>query len=249
MLEDAIAIGHAYNLTVNPILRFDVNAANGILFSNKEHNFSKIILGISPDKSLYEDFGNTIQAVTEKCKETVYLYKPIQPLNTIRNFSLVIAPKAEYEAGFKRWVNTIITLVKQTTGKIHIYCEENTQKQIQKLIALRKEQLQTHFERFEDWEDFLIIARHIHKDEALIVVISRENSISYQNEFRKLPRQLSRYYKGNSYIIIYPELYSHDDEEDDPLNTQAGLASFLDKNLKKMDETRIRIKKFFRKRN
>jgi hypothetical protein len=118
----------------------------------------------------------------------------------------------------------------------------------EKTLNLIKEVHQKHpieadFKIFEDWDDFLILSREIKSDDNLIVVLSRDKSLSYHSKMEKIPSYLKKYFHPNSFILIYP--------------MQAGVIDFDNENyinpsllepIEKLDEIGKTVARLFRKK-
>ena len=60
------------------------------------------------------------------------------------------------------------------------------------------------FYEFTDWDDFLVLAKQIKKDDMLLIVMSRKGHVSYHRAMVRIPDYLNKYFQGHNYILIYP---------------------------------------------
>jgi hypothetical protein len=61
---------------------------------------------------------------------------------------------------------------------------------------------------FTDWDDFLVLSRHIHNDDLFILVSARKGATSYIGVLENLPTKLEKYFITNSMLIVYPQQFS-----------------------------------------
>jgi hypothetical protein len=59
-----------------------------------------------------------------------------------------------------------------------------------------------------------MLTREVEANDLFVVVVSRKTSISYNPAFEKLPGQLSKYFAGNSFIVLYPDQFEEHKHED-----------------------------------
>jgi hypothetical protein len=67
-----------------------------------------------------------------------------------------------------------------------------------------KHPIACEFEEFNDWDDFLILAREFNKDDSLIIVLSRKDKPSFHQNMSKIPSYLNKNFMNTSYILIFP---------------------------------------------
>jgi len=237
----AIAASATDNL-VHELLRYDLNIVNGITSVAKEHKITDLILGLHINKGISDSFlGNLTEGILTKCNTTTLVYKPAQPFGTIKRHIIIVPENAEKEIGFPFWLIKIWNIARNSGAKLLFYANNETLKLIQEIQS--KHPIESEFEEFDDWNDFLILARNFHKDDNLIIVLSRKDRPSYHSSMSRIPSYLNNYFKETSYILIYP--------------MQAGVAetsqidlknpSFIEP-LEKLDEIGKTIAKIFKRK-
>ena len=191
--------------SVIPITRFDLNISNGIVNTIREHSITDVVIGLHRQaKEGHGFFGSVTEKIVEGTSESVFIYKPIQPINTLNRIVIVVPPNAEYEKGFSQWVNRLLNISIETAVPLIVYAGEKTSKLIDSLNQTNKTQAKVNAVSFETWEDFLIFTREVKKDDLFVIISSRKGYLSYIPEIDKLPRYLLKYFADTSYIIIYP---------------------------------------------
>ena len=105
-----------------------------------------------------------------------------------------------------------------------------------------KHPVQAEFKIFEEWDDFLILSRDLKSDDGLIIILSREKKLSYQNNMKNIPNYLNKYFSNTSFILVYPMQTGVTDEGVD-LNNPSLIEP-----MEKIDEIGKTIAKLFRRK-
>jgi Kef-type K+ transport system membrane component KefB len=243
ILNRASSIAAATDNHLKQLLRYDVNIVNGISGAVKEHKISDIILGLHDQKGISDSFlGNLTEGILTKCTATTFIFKPSQPLSTIKRHLIIIPEKAELENGFALWLLKIWNIGRNTGANLVFYGSESTLKFIKDVQI--KHPINCTYIAFNDWNDFLIISRDIKKDDNMIIVMARKDSLSYQNSMSKIPSYLNKYFIGISFILVYPIQYGINDDE---FVTKYNDASILEP-IEKLDEIGKTIARIFKRK-
>ena len=206
MMEKATKHAAATDNTIVPLTRFDINISNGIIYTMKEHNITDLIIGLHHLAKEGESFfGPVVEKILQNTRETIFIYKPVQPVNTLNRIVVTVPPNAEYEQGFLHWFHRLQTMSKQTGLALGFYANDATTKILRDLNANSPSPLTIGFNTFDNWEEFLIFSREVKADDLFIIISSRKGYLSYIPEIDKLPKYLVKYFAQNSYIILYPE--------------------------------------------
>lgn len=203
LLEKAAITASATDNHLHQLLRYDLNIVNGISSVVKEHEISDLILGLHVKQGITDSFlGNLTEGILTKCDITTLIYKPLQPLGTIKRHLIIVPQHAEKEIGFPFWLLKIWNIGRNSGAKLVFYATPETLLLIQEIHA--KHPVECEFEPFDDWEDFLILSRNFRKDDSLIIVMSRKDKLSYQDNMTKIPAYLNTYLQAFSFMLIYP---------------------------------------------
>lgn len=206
MMDKATKHAAATDSTIIPLTRFDVNISNGIIYTIKEHNITDVIIGFHHLAQEGESFfGPVVQNILQNTRETIFIYKAVQPVNTLKRIVVTVPPNAEYEQGFLHWFERVQTISKETGLTLRMYANETTIKILTDTNANNPSPLAIDFNAFDNWDDFLIFSREVKQDDLFIIVSSRKGYLSYIPQIDKLPKYLLKYFVQNSYIILYPE--------------------------------------------
>lgn len=242
LLEKAVITASATDLHINKLLRYDSNILNGISGVIKEQNITDLILGLHVKKGISESFlGKLTEGILSKCNTTTFVYKPVQPVSTIKRHIIIVPPNAEKVIGFPYWISKIWNIPGNTGSKLVFFAKDTTIKILKDIQT--KHPIDADFKIFDDWKDFLIISREIRMDDNLIIVLSRVNKPSYHENMAKIPGYLNKYFLLNSFILIYPmQIGVKDNEAIDLINPS------LVEPIEKLDEIGKNIAKLFRRK-
>ena len=242
ILKKAIVTASATDNHLTDLLRYDLNIANGITSVVKENKITDIILGLTTQKGISNNFlGNLTEGILAKTNVTTLIYKPSQPLSTIKRHLVFVPERAEREIGFPFWLLKIWNIARNTGSKIVFYCDKQT---IEIISDVRKKHpILCDFVEFNDWDNFLILSREIKDDDNLIFVMSRKDRISYHNYMIKIPTYLNKYFIKTNFILVFPVQSGGDEFSNNDLHNQTALNT-----IGKLDDIGKSILNIFRKK-
>ncbi|WP_409966645.1 Glutathione-regulated potassium-efflux system protein KefB [Mycovorax composti] len=205
MLDQAVSYAIASDTKMTPLIRYDSSISNGIVYTIKEQSITDIIIGLHKGADEKVFFGDITENILKRVYETIYIYKPAQPINTLKRMVVVIPPNAETEPGFVHWVHKLYEMAKEAGMKINFYGTDATLSAIENLIRHNNGSLQPGYNKFDQWDDFLIFTRELTANDLFIIISSRRGYSSYVPQLNKLPYYLSNYFSKHSYLILYPK--------------------------------------------
>ncbi len=211
LLEKASICASATDNILTELIRYDSNVVHGITNVVKENKATDIILGLHKEQEISGSFlGRLTEGILGKSNITAMIYHSNQPLNTIERYIVVIPKNAEKEMGFVMALLRIWNIGRNTGAKLLFYASPETMKYIEQVH--KKFSIEAGFNLFPDWEDFLIISRDMKDNDALVVLMSRKNGVSYDEVMNKLPKYLNKYFNKHNYILIYPMQFDFDEK-------------------------------------
>ncbi len=242
LLDRAVITASATDIKLNKLLRYDLNIVNGITSVIKEQKITDLVLGLHVKKGITESFlGKLTEGILSKCNTTTLVYKPVQPISTIKNHVVIVPQNAEKEIGFPFWLLKVWNISRNSGSRLVFYANENTIKVIKEIQS--KHPIDADFKIFDDWNDFLIIARDLKTDDNLIIVLSRVHKPSYHENMINIPFYLNKYFQSNSFILVYPMQIGVTDNETIDLNNPSLLEP-----IEKLDEIGKNITRLFRRK-
>ncbi|HJA14222.1 MAG TPA: cation:proton antiporter, partial [Candidatus Butyricimonas faecavium] len=178
LLNMAVSTASATDNVLQDLLRYDLNVANAIISVIKEQGITDLVLGLHQGKGVVSSFlGNMTETILGQSNVTTLIYRPIQPIATVKRHLVVVPARAEKEVGFPMWVNKIWNIIHNSGAKAVFYASEDTMVYLKGMY--KKRPIEAEFSSFDDWDDFLIMSREIKSDDTLWVVMSRRERLSY----------------------------------------------------------------------
>ena len=204
ILERAAVSAAAIDNKVNELLRYDLSIVNGITSVIKEYKITDLIIGMHEAMDENDQImGDKTERLLQTSNITTLIYRPIQPLNTIKRHLVIMPDKADREVGFNLWLVRIWNLARNTGAQVVFYGSKQSLREIQ--LIHKKHPIQAKFVEFIDWEGILSLSREIKIDDNLIFVFSRKNMVSYDPMMEKIPVYINRYFMENNITVIYPK--------------------------------------------
>jgi Kef-type K+ transport system membrane component KefB len=210
MMEAAVIHAAATESKVQVVTRVDLNVSDGIARATKELQITDVVLGWT-DKTSTTDrlfgsiFGTTLDNVLQSVWETVYVCDFHYPLSTTKKMVLILPKNTQFEIGFSHYLQKMILLAKQAGARLLVCCNEKTQEIVAAYVAQSKVSVELTFKTFENVEDFLVLSREITRNDLLVVVTARRSTLSHNPYLESIPAKLSRHFRENNVILLYPE--------------------------------------------
>lgn len=210
VLQTAVDTAAATDTRLKGLLRYDLSISNAITSVVKEREITDLVLGLHKEKDIPAAFlGNIVENVLQHSSVTTFIYKPVQPLATIKRHLIILPDRAGKEIGFIPVMNRVWNVLQNTGAKVVFYGSEDTLKAIKKLFAKRAGEIS--YVNFSDWDDFLIVFRDVKADDSMWVIFSRKEGYSYDPVMPRIPGYLNKYFQSNSFILSYPIQASMDE--------------------------------------
>ena len=127
LLEKAAVAASSIDFNLTRLIRYDSDVVNGITGVIREHKITDLILGLHQNSILTDTLlGRASANILGRCNITTFIYRPVQPLATIKRTIVVIPAGAENEIGFVHWMQKIINVIKNTGSTLVFYATKQT---------------------------------------------------------------------------------------------------------------------------
>lgn len=222
-LEDFIKYGAAAEVEVNAITSIDYNVVSGISRVSKEMMADILILGWPGKAGIINKLaGERVNKIIYSGNKNVFVTSLENAFVANKRIILVTPHLANKEKGFKLWTEKVLKLASELSAQILHFGTEEVDKSLKTLVKKNKFNVKIEFSEFSEWEDFLILARYIEKDDLMIVASARRNSFSYVPYFENIFSKIERYYSEYNRIVIFPQqiegsIAQYDDLANNPL--------------------------------
>jgi Kef-type K+ transport system membrane component KefB len=204
-LDVAERAASAVETNLTAIERFDLNFITGVLNTMEERDITELVLGIHRRTSIIDSFlGEKIEQLLRSTNRMVVMSRCFIPLATVTRILVAVPKKAQFETGFRRWVQAVGNLGRQVGCRVEFWCEDSTAPLIRTVITQSKLGIRMSFSTVESYDDFVIKSSEINDDDLLIVVSARRSSVSFDSDMDAVPEYLQKYLAGNNLIVIYP---------------------------------------------
>ncbi|MDE6670226.1 MAG: cation:proton antiporter, partial [Muribaculaceae bacterium] len=152
-------------------------------------------------------YGQLIEQLVAATHKMIFIVRCYIPVDTIRRL-LVVAPRnAEYERGFQIWVERIANLASQLGCRVVFLAYRTTIDYIRIIVSEQAYEIRAEMMPMDTWEDFILYSPNIDNDDLLMVVNARRGSPSWSGDLDALPSFLSRHFKNQNLVLIYPEQF------------------------------------------
>ena len=203
VLQPAFNPAAATDTRMKDLLRYDLSISNAIASVVKEREITDLVVGLHKEKDIPAAFlGHIVESVLAESSVSTFIYKPAQPISTVRRHLIIIPELAEKEIGFNQIIFRLRNVTQNTGAATVFYGSEATLNALKKLLA--KKSGEASYIEFNDWDDFLIVFRDIKPDDTMWIILSRKEGLSYAPAMARIPKYLNKYFQANSFVLAYP---------------------------------------------
>lgn len=207
-LEEYVKQASATETKANVITTIDHNTASGISRISREIMANIVTLGWPSRAGIFDKIvGEKLESILKNIDKTVMVCRFDSPLALHKRIVIAVPRMAEYEKGFALWLKKIALLSQELSMSVIFYCCEASQNAIKKVFASNKLTPSVTMKPMIDWDDFLIVAKDIRKDDLLVMVSARRGATSHINAMDAVPMKMEKYFEENNLIVIYPQEY------------------------------------------
>ena len=203
VLQTAVNTAAATDTRMKDLLRYDLSISNAIASVVKEREITDLVVGLHKEKDIPAAFlGHIVESVLAESSVSTFIYKPAQPISTVRRHLIIIPELAEKEIGFNQIIFRLRNVTQNTGAATVFYGSEATLNALKKLLA--KKSGEASYIEFNDWDDFLIVFRDIKPDDTMWIILSRKEGLSYAPAMARIPKYHNKYFQANSFVLAYP---------------------------------------------
>lgn len=203
VLQTAVNTAAATDTRMKDLLRYDLSVSNAIASVVKEREITDLVVGLHKEKDIPAAFlGHIVESVLAESSVSTFIYKPAQPISTVRRHLIIIPELAEKEISFNQIIFRLRNVTQNTGAATVFYGSEATLNALKKLLA--KKSGEASYIEFNDWDDFLIVFRDIKPDDTMWIILSRKEGLSYAPAMARIPKYLNKYFQANSFVLAYP---------------------------------------------
>lgn len=218
-MHTAASAAIAVDLKVNEVERYDMNIVTGMAGVMKERNCTDLILGMHRRTNIVDTFfGNVIEQLLRSSNRMVIMSRCFVPVDTIERIVTVVPTKAEYETGFRRWVERIGNLATQLSAPVVFIVHPETSRYIKGVLVAGNYAINAEYRDMHSWDDFITHSADIATDDLMVLIGARRSSLSFSTDLENMPGHLQRYYPAQNLLVIYPEQFGAEESMPVPID-------------------------------
>ncbi len=210
MLEEATTVAAAAHVDMKTLSRLSTNVAGGIMHTIREYDCGEVIMCLAdrttgmPKSSL----GKVIDQVVNASNREIMAVRLIVPPATLHRLVVACPQKAEYEAGFYKWLEHVCRMAEQLDCSIVFHAHPDTIPHMQHYMAGHHSSMHVLYIEMPLWTKILSLSQSVDSDDLVLFVTARPGFISYKTAFEGLPLQIHRYFSHTSVMLLYPDQWS-----------------------------------------
>ena len=221
LLEQLQRQASAAEVQMQTQVRLATNIANGIKHAFREFAASEVIMGMHVHTDVNPKFwGEFIQSLYNGLNRQILLIRFVQPLATLRRIQVAVPSRAEFEPGFRRWLERLSRMAGNLDCRIQFHGRQESLELIAEYINNLHPSVRAEYTPMAHWNELPRLAENIASDHMFVVVTARKGTISYKNALERLPDELQKHFSGKNLMIVFPDQYG-DTKEDRMSFTEA----------------------------
>jgi hypothetical protein len=193
------------DIPMETIERYDINTVAGILNTIHERDITAVVMGMHRKSNVIDTFlGGKIEQLLRGTNLMVVLSRCYIPVNTVTRIVVFVPAKAEYESGFRQWVEAMASLAHEVGCRLIFCANSQSRSLIAAIIAKSGLGIRQEYRPADSNDDFMLLANRVLDDDLLVVVGARHDSVSYNPEMTDIVLSLQRYFERANLLLIYP---------------------------------------------
>lgn len=210
MLESASSVASSAQVDMKTLSRMSTNVAGGILHTIREYDCGEVIMCLTdrttgmPKSSL----GAVMDHVIAGTNREVMAVRLLVPPGTLRRLLIAVPQKAEYEAGFYKWLEHVCRMAGQLDCPLEFHAHPQTLPHIKSYMWRYHVSLRSEYIEMPLWTKVMSMPQTVGPDDMVIIITARPGFISYKGAFDGLPLLIYRYFSQTSVMLLYPDQWS-----------------------------------------
>lgn len=227
VLEKATKYAGDYGHGVEDETRVDDHIANGIHRAARDTHSTEIVMGWSGQKdSDQAKFNTMLDELLKINNSTLFIYKPVHPLNTLKRIIVAVPKNAEQEVSFELWLARIINYAKLSGNKIFFFCTEASKDAIDPIIQKKYSAKNVNYKIWSGYENILMLSKDLKDDDLLFAVSARKDSPAYSSSLVSMPGILCSNFNEIDIVFVIPETTKLETKEPKPTDDFASTQSW-----------------------
>ena len=211
LLAQCMTHASAADVSVEPHVRVDLNACDGIIRAVRELRGSTVLVGWGGDHNRgTRIFGTINQNLTQNCPCRLILCRILRPPNTTRTLRFPFPPLAERREDLGTLIRETKLLAKQIGAPLHLYLSGQAAEELQSRIEKIAPGCDTTYIIKDTWtEARKIMFEDVHEDDLIVLPQIRRNTVLWTPTLDRLPELIAQHFPYSNLMVVYPALSSN----------------------------------------
>ena len=207
-LDVAERAAASVEVALTPIERYDLNIVTGVLNTMEERDITEVVIGLHRRNALIDTFlGDKLEHLLQSTNRMLVVTRCFNPLSTMSRMVVAVPKKAQFETGFRRWVQALGNLARHIGCHTEFWCEDSTAPMIRTVLQQARIEVPVSFAQLESFDDFVVKSAEVGDDDLLVVVSSRRAAVSFDSDMDAVPEFLRKYFANTNLLLIYPSQF------------------------------------------
>ena len=206
LLEQAQAHASGTNHLTHLITRVDVNVASGVSLAAKEFSITHTVLGWnSAPTSGTKIFGTIMEHILSASDNSIIAAKTVNDWHAIKRFVLFLSPNSQFEQDFFTTITFVLRLAVSLKTTVILHSSNGQFERIMEICGNGNLNLDFIFEeRDGNGHALKFVKTHLKENDFSVIVCGRESSISFNEEYEKLPNVINYRFPKDNFMLVYP---------------------------------------------
>jgi len=205
LLEQAQSHASGTDQLTHLITRVDVNVASGVKLVSKEYSTTHTVLGWNSSLSNSSKiFGTVLEHILAVCDEVIIAAKTVVDWHVIERTILFVAPNSQFESNFVSVVLPVLRVASSLKTTIILYSSKQQFDEIMNICAKNNINLDIIFE--EGASPIKFAKKTMRQNDFSVIINGRKNSVSFSEEYEKIPKIINRVFPKDNFLVVYPPL-------------------------------------------
>ena len=206
--EHAAQVAASVARIMAPLIKVGTSVSQSMIDAINEQKITDLMLGLHTTKTLSTHFwGELTRALLHNSHRQIMISRSLITPNSLERIVIAVPEKSEYESGFHKWIDRVCNLGEQLSAPLVFHLNPETKNPLCKFISQHHPDISYTMEDMLQWSDLGTVASNLDPNDLFVLITARIGSISYQQEFTRLPIQLDLYFSKNNLLIIFPDQY------------------------------------------
>jgi Kef-type K+ transport system membrane component KefB/nucleotide-binding universal stress UspA family protein/mannitol/fructose-specific phosphotransferase system IIA component (Ntr-type) len=208
LLADCFQHAASANIAIEPAVRVDVNASDGITRAVKELHADLVLTGWGGTRiASFRLFGSVMEKLIAACPSRLLFCRLKQPFNTTRRLLVILPPLAERRNDFTPLLRDAKNLARQVGAELRIYLSNPNRESLRQRVQTATPSQPLAFVEAETWAEARAkFLAEIGPNDMLLALGERRVSTLWSPTMDNLASLLVSRFPSANLLLAYPAL-------------------------------------------